>query len=88
MELTVHPIGTVRCNETGFCVVLEPEYREALTGLDGFGYVQVLWWFDQCDDPQSRATRTITRPYVNGPEVMGVFATRSPERPNPIAVSA
>lgn len=85
---TLNPIGSVRCGEDGFAIHIDPAYREALTGLDGFDWIQTIWWFDGCDNAQSRAKRVLDKPYVNGPDKMGVFATRSPERPNPIAVTA
>ena len=87
MNFSLKQIGTVRCGEDGFSIVLESAYRPALEGLEGFGHVQALWWFDGCDDPRSRAALTERKPYTRGPETLGVFATRSPRRPNPIAVS-
>lgn len=84
----VKPIGKiVTCgNETA--IHLNKEYIPALKGLDGFGYIQVLWWFHNCDNDKTRATLTENRPYKKGPDVLGTFATRSPERPNPIALSS
>ncbi len=87
MQFTLNQIGAVHCGTDGFSVVIAPEYRKALTGLEGFSHVQVLWWFDKCDDGAQRSVLTLDKPYINGPDVMGVFATRSPQRPNPIAVS-
>lgn len=81
-------IGTIHSGDDGFAIELEPRYREALTGLDGFSHIQILWWFDQCDTPEARDMLTERAPYCNGPETMGVFATRSPNRPNPIALSS
>lgn len=87
MQFTLNQIGTVHCGADGFSVTVAPEYRKALTGLEGFSHVQVLWWFDKCDDDAQRSVLTIDQPYKSGPDVMGTFATRSPQRPNPIAVS-
>jgi tRNA (Thr-GGU) A37 N-methylase len=42
---------------------------------------------DKCDNPRDRATLVETKPYKKGPDEIGVFALRSPERPNPVAVS-
>lgn len=84
---TLNKLGQVRADGDGFRVELLPELAPALTGLEGFGWVQVLWWFDGCDSPASRRRLTESKPYVKGPELPGVFATRAPERPNPIAVS-
>ena len=86
-SLLVRPIGTVRASGDGFRIEVSPSFRPALMGLDAFGWVQILWWFSGCDDPASRATLQISRPYIRGPERLGVFSTRSPQRPNPLAVS-
>lgn len=86
-EYVLHPIGVVRADDSGFRVELAPEYRPALTGLEGYSHVQVLWWFSGCDTPACRGARTEAKPYTKGPDLLGTFATRSPERPNPIALS-
>ncbi len=61
-------------------------YRAALLHLEQFSHVLVLWWAQGHDNDTDRATlRVHPRP---APEhLMGVFATRSPARPNPIAVT-
>ena len=82
-QYTVVQIGVVRSGEDGFRVELRPEYRPAMAGLEGFGYVQLLWWFHRCDTPRARSVRTERRPYVHGPDVLGTFATRSPSGPTP-----
>lgn len=87
MEFTVERIGTIHAGERGFEVRVSPGFRPALEGLAGFSHVNVLWWFDRCDHPAARARRTEERPYARGPERLGVFATRSPQRPNPVALS-
>jgi len=68
-------------------VVFVPEYRspDAVRGLEGFSHIWLLWQF-------SRAVRegwspTVRPPRLGGNEHMGVFATRSPFRPNPIGLS-
>jgi tRNA-Thr(GGU) m(6)t(6)A37 methyltransferase TsaA len=82
----IRPIGLVeRGDEGGSRLrVLEP-YRACLVGLDGFGHAQVLWWFSECGDERSRATTTVDPPF-DAP-TLGVFASRAPTRPNPIALS-
>ncbi len=86
-SFTLNSIGkiSVRGNET--VIELEKKYIPAMTGLDGFGYIQVFWWFDGCDNEKSRLKLTEHSPYKNSPEILGTFATRSPERPNPIALT-
>ena len=87
MKFTAEHIGSIGEDNKGFFAALLPEYREALTGLEDFRYVWLLWWFDRCDDPKDRSTLIEEKPYKRGPEKLGVFATRSPCRPNPIGVS-
>lgn len=87
MRFSLTAIGKTFANEAGFGIEVEPEYRSALEGLEGFSDILVLWWFTACDNAVSRSKRTESKPYKNGPEVLGTFATRSPERPNPLAVS-
>ena len=85
MKLT--PIGRISSKEGEFQIVLDTRLADALTGLDGFSHIQVFWWFDQCDNEQDRSVLTSDKPYTNGPARLGAFATRSPQRPNPIAVT-
>lgn len=87
-SFSVRTIGSISVSENETFIRLDKEYIPALTGLDGFGYVQVLWWFDGCDNEGSRSKLRETSPYKNAPELLGTFATRSPERPNPIALTA
>ena len=86
-KMKIHPIGRIESNGNGFQIVLAPPYAKGLKGLAGYSHVQVLWWADGCDNETARATLVETKPYVKGPDEIGVFALRSPERPNPIAVS-
>lgn len=48
------------------------------------GHLRILWWFDKFDKPELRKTLHVNPPYENAPK-SGVFATRSPVRPNLIA---
>ena len=69
-------------------IVFEPEYRDpnAVRGLDGFSHIWVLWQFSEakCDTWQP----TVRPPRLGGNKRMGVFATRSPFRPNSIGLSS
>lgn len=63
-------------------IVIDPAYRAALEGLAVGDRIQVLTWLHEAD----RATRRVyPRGDTSRPE-MGVFATRSPDRPNPIGI--
>jgi tRNA-Thr(GGU) m(6)t(6)A37 methyltransferase TsaA len=87
-EFKLSPIGTIRAGQDGFRLEIKKEYQPALKGLDGFSYVNVLWWCHLLDGPEYRRMIECEQPYKNSPAQMGVFATRSPVRPNPIALTA
>ena len=86
-QFTVRQIGTMEMDKDGMYVKLLPEYIPALKSLEGFGHADILWWFDGCDDEENRSVLEAESPYKQGPDTMGIFATRSPQRPNPIALS-
>jgi len=74
---------------SGLCgtVVFEPEYRdaEALRGIEGFSHLWLIWEFSEAK--RDTWSPTVRPPRLGGNTRMGVFATRSPFRPNPIAMS-
>ena len=69
-------------------VVFEPEYRvaEAVRGLEGFSHIWLLWEFSEA--VRDTWSPTVRPPRLGGNVRMGVFATRSPFRPNPIGLSS
>lgn len=69
-------------------IVFEPEYRnpDALRGLDGFSHIWLIWQFSE--GIRDKWSPTVRPPRLGGNTRMGVFATRSPFRPNPIGLSS
>lgn len=84
--LTVSPIGSIH-SDNGFYLEINKDYRPALAGLEGFSHINVLWWAHLFDDAELRSIVECEQPYKDAPESLGIFATRSPIRPNPIALS-
>ena len=74
--------------ETVGKIVFEPEYRnpEALRGLEGYSHLWLLWQFSEA--VRDTWSPTVHPPRLGGNKHMGVFATRSPFRPNPIGLSS
>lgn len=68
-------------------IVFEPEYRdpEALRGLEGFSHLWLIWEFSKAK--RDTWSPTVRPPRLGGNQRLGVFATRSPFRPNPIGLS-
>ena len=68
-------------------IVFEPEYRnaDALRGLEGFSHLWLIWEFSQAR--RESWSPTVRPPRLGGNQRLGVFATRSPFRPNPVGLS-
>lgn len=69
-------------------IVFAPEYRnpDAFRGLEDFSHVWLIWEFSQA--VRQKWSPTVRPPRLGGNTRMGVFATRSPFRPNPVGLSA
>ncbi len=69
-------------------IVFQPEYRnpDALRGLEDFSHIWLLWHFSEVPADKNWSA-TVRPPRLGGNTRMGVFATRSPFRPNPIGLS-
>jgi tRNA-Thr(GGU) m(6)t(6)A37 methyltransferase TsaA len=96
-ELTLRPIGRVtrgrpwpdrsgRWEEQEAEIEIEPVWAEALEGIEGFSHIWLVWWLDRAD-----AVPAVLQVHPEGRQdvpLVGVFATRSPRRPNPVAMTA
>lgn len=69
-------------------IVFEPEYRnpDALRGIDGYSHLWLIWQFSEAI--REDWSPTVRPPRLGGNKRVGVFATRSPYRPNPIGLSS
>ena len=69
-------------------IVFKPEYRnpEALRGIEGYSHLWLIWQFSEA--VRDTWSPTVRPPRLGGNKRMGVFATRSPYRPNPIGLSS
>ena len=102
METTLHPIAKMHSDfptkfgiprQSGLAetlrstIVFEPEYRnaDALRGLEGFSHLWLIWHFSESE--RGQWSPTVRPPRLGGNTRMGVFATRSPFRPNPLGLS-
>ena len=102
-ELTINPIAYIHTDfptkfgiprQSGLTphllaeIVFEPSYRDAnaLRGLGGYSHIWLLWGFSEIAQRESFSPM-VKPPRLGGNKRMGVFATRSPFRPNPIGLS-
>ncbi|MBQ8624030.1 MAG: tRNA (N6-threonylcarbamoyladenosine(37)-N6)-methyltransferase TrmO [Oscillospiraceae bacterium] len=69
-------------------IVFEPEYRnaEALRGIEGYSYLWLIWQFSEA--VRDTWSPTVRPPRLGGNKRVGVFATRSPFRPNNLGLSS
>jgi tRNA-Thr(GGU) m(6)t(6)A37 methyltransferase TsaA len=81
LEASGTPIQTVYGKETEAQVVVDEAYKAALDDIDGFERIWLIYWMDRVGQYKPKVV-----PYRDTME-HGLFATRSPSRPNPIGMS-
>ncbi|HUU79278.1 MAG TPA: tRNA (N6-threonylcarbamoyladenosine(37)-N6)-methyltransferase TrmO [candidate division Zixibacteria bacterium] len=89
-EFLLNSIGFIRKNEGKIWLEIEEKFEKGLLRLDDFSHVIVLWWIEGRDNKEDRAMLQVY-PKVDGTRenvpLVGVFACRSPGRPNPIGLT-
>lgn len=87
-KFEIRSIGTAVAEKGVFGIQVSEQHRKALVELEGWSHVQIIWWGHLLDKPEYReGFLTCPKPYSRGPEEVGVFATRSPARPNPLSLT-
>ena len=96
MEINLTPIGFVRNNikEPGIEdwrtvtseIIIEEDLKEALSRIDEFSHIIVIYWMHKLPPSQRSIIKVHPKANQNLP-LVGVFASRSPARPNPIGVT-
>jgi tRNA (Thr-GGU) A37 N-methylase len=86
-KFQIESIGTVQRVDDLYAIQVDHKFAPALKSIEGFSHLQVVWWAHLTDSPVERDTLVIDKLFKKGPDSMGVFATRSPFRPNPILIS-
>jgi tRNA-Thr(GGU) m(6)t(6)A37 methyltransferase TsaA len=87
-EYLLKPIGWVRKAGDRVLVEVEEHYLPALLGLEQYSHVWVLFWFHENDNPVDRSILQVHPCRNPANPLTGVFAARSPVRPNLIGLSA
>lgn len=102
-EISIKPIARIKndfsekfgvprqaglAGEVRSVIVFEPEYRveDALRGIESFSHLWLVWGFSKA--VREKWSPTVRPPRLGGNKRMGVFATRSPFRPNPLGLSS
>jgi tRNA-Thr(GGU) m(6)t(6)A37 methyltransferase TsaA len=86
-QFTVTPIGRIAKEGERTFIRVKARHQDGLLGLEQWSHIWVFYWFDRNDTPEKRSILQVhPRGNRNNP-LTGVFATRSPMRPNLIALS-
>lgn len=85
-QFTICQIGTIKRENEDVLLIINEEYRLALQRVEDFSHLVVFWWANEADTPEGRAVLDCKLPYAEHIRA-GVFACRSPFRPNPIAMT-
>jgi tRNA-Thr(GGU) m(6)t(6)A37 methyltransferase TsaA len=80
-------IGEVESGGETSTVLIYPEYCPGLLGVQGYSHLIVLYWMHLRDDDRHRRTLQVRPPRHEGAPLTGVFACRSPSRPNPLGLT-
>ncbi len=86
MVYVVKPIGFVHSKGEMSEIEVLPEYMEAMDGLKKGKIIWLLLWFHKSDTEEKRGIMKVHSHGETGYPLRGVFATRSPVRPNPVAM--
>jgi len=79
-------VGVVESSGELSRVKIFPEFCVGLEGLNNFSHITILYWFHLRDNEEERRTlQVVPRRHPGAPQV-GVFASRSPSRPNPLGL--
>lgn len=94
-EIKFEPIGYVKRNTKGenvkdrsltVQVVIKPEYIKALNGIEAYSHLFIIFYMHKTPKKQKPVMKVHPRGRANIP-LQGIFATRTPERPNPIGLT-
>lgn len=84
----VSPVGWIRKSGGKTYIEIDRRYQAALLGVENLKSIWVFWWFDRNDSPEKRSILQVHPRGDPANPLRGVFATRSPFRPNLIAQSS
>ena len=83
----IFPVGVIRKQKGIVTIEIYEKDKDALMGLDQFSHIMVCSWFHENDTPEKRSRLQVHPRRNETNPLTGIFACRSPVRPNPIAIS-
>lgn len=86
VENSIEKRGRIETANITSRIVVDPLYGNALDGIEPFSHIVIIYWLDQIQAKERKVLKVHPRGDLSIP-LTGVFATRSPMRPNPIALT-
>ncbi len=86
MTYKINPIGYVRDQDDCNVIEILPQYEEAIHGLEEYSHLILLVWFHKSDNEKDRSLLKVHPRHNKDNPLTGIFATRAPVRPNPVAL--
>lgn len=85
-QQSLSKLGTIRKQNGNYYLEIPDNFEQYINKLHGFSHIKVIWWFHKFEKDIYKKTLECSPPYENAPKT-GIFASRSPVRPNPIAIT-
>ena len=85
--MEIKTIGHIERNDNGNYINVAEPFRDALLGIEDFSHIIVLYWLHENDTPEQRGMLQVHPRKDPENPLTGVFATRSPVRPNPLGLA-
>ena len=86
-SMKINAVGEVKRESEVITLIIYPQYKAAMKGLDMFSHISVLWWGNRSHVEEHRTKMTLNPPYAED-VTLGLFATRAEYHPNPICLTA
>jgi tRNA (adenine37-N6)-methyltransferase len=87
MNIKIKSIGTVQVQYGRHSIHLKKQYIPGLKHIEGYSHLHIIWWAHLTDNTETRKRLIARNLFKNAPDQVGVFASRTPERPNPLMIS-
>jgi tRNA (adenine37-N6)-methyltransferase len=85
-KMEIYPVGKVHCEKTISRIEIYPEYSEGLKNIEKSGRLQIIYWMHKLPCYDRKKLQVYPRGNTARP-LTGVFALRSPMRPNPMGIT-
>lgn len=86
MSFEINPVGFIRSEKDFTSIEILPGYEDAVHGLELYSHIIILVWFHKSDNDSDRQLLKVHPRHNKKNPLTGIFATRSPVRPNPVAI--